>query len=322
MTSRERVQAVLSGKKPDRLPFNFWMDRDLMARLDRELGSEFRITHYGADVLETFINYDWNCGFRPKYITDEKTSWQQSPALDDIEMLWDLKFPAVSKDTYKWIHNDRSRFPDAALFAMCSTPLDAFFGLRMMENAFIDFYENPEAVEHFFKEAGKAVTALVRGLKDCDIDVLYMAGDICSSKGLIMSPDMLRKYCFEPIREAIDEAHKIGKKVFYHSDGNLDDALPIYLEYGLDGINPLQPHVNDSAAFKKNYGGKLMLYGGIDNCFSIAGKTPGEVRRHILSQYEILGNDGGLIFSSHDIPGHASVESIDAMVDAIKSIKI
>lgn len=31
MTSRERVQKVLSGQLPDRLPFNFWMDRDRVA---------------------------------------------------------------------------------------------------------------------------------------------------------------------------------------------------------------------------------------------------------------------------------------------------
>lgn len=54
MTSRERVNLVLENHIPDRLPFNFWMDRPLMAQLDIKLGENFRISYYDADVIETF----------------------------------------------------------------------------------------------------------------------------------------------------------------------------------------------------------------------------------------------------------------------------
>lgn len=324
MNSRQRVKAVLEGKKPDRLPFNFWMDRNLMAELDKKFGAEFRINHYGADIQESYIGYDWNCGLPTHYKSDHKTSWQTAPTLDDMEKMMSLVFPSVqeNKDNiYRAIREDRKRLPDTAIMAMSITPFEAFLGLRTMENAMMDFYDYPDEVEYYINEGGKKLTELIENLEGLDVDMVYLAGDICSSKGVMFNPEMLRKYCFDPIRGAINAAHKLGLKVFYHTDGNVMDMLPIFVEYGLNGINPLQPHLNDAKKFKAEYGDKLMLYGGIDNCFAIPDSDTDGVKKHIFSQFEILGKDGGLIFSSHDIPDTVKMENIDVMVETIKSIK-
>ena len=50
MDSRERVNTVLQGCVPDRVPCNFWMDRDAMARYDARYGADFRLTHYYYNV--------------------------------------------------------------------------------------------------------------------------------------------------------------------------------------------------------------------------------------------------------------------------------
>ena len=327
MTSRERVQAVLDGKKPDRLPFNFWMDRNLMAELDKKLGAEFRINHYGTDVQESFFGFDCNCGQTAVTKFDGKTVWTLEPAIKTMENVHKLNFPEIKDGDdsfYHFIIEDRKRLKDISIFAMCVTPLEMLLGARDMQNAMCDMYEYPDEVDYYISECSKRLLKLVKGLKRHrdKIDVLYVAGDICSSKGALFSEAMLRKYCFEPIKEVIKEAHKLNLKVFMHSDGNLESVLPLYVEYGIDGCNPLQPHVNDAKAFKKKYDGKLMLYGGIDNCFAIPDSTPEGVRKHILSQYEILGKNGGLIFSSHDIPDYVPMENVDIMVKTIKEIKV
>lgn len=52
MTSRERVERVIKFEKPDRLPFNFWMDRRRMEELNRKYGEDFRVTRFDADELK------------------------------------------------------------------------------------------------------------------------------------------------------------------------------------------------------------------------------------------------------------------------------
>ncbi|MCL1910517.1 MAG: hypothetical protein FWG05_06255 [Kiritimatiellaeota bacterium] len=324
MTSRQRVRAVLDGSKPDRIPFNFWMDRNLMAALDSKLGAEFRITHYGADVLETFFDYDWHCGLRGEYIEDHKTAWQTVPALGSMEKVRSLNFRATNENSdyiYARIKHDCRRLPDVAKFAMLGSPFEFFLGIRMMENAMTDIYEFPDEVEFLIEKYSGILTDIVKGLTaHCDIDVLYLAGDVCASKGAMFGEDMLRRLMFDPMKPAVEAAHAQGLKVFYHTDGNVMDILHLFAEYGFDGINPLQPHLNDSAAFKRDFNGRLMLYGGLDNCFAIPDNTPDGVRRHVRSQYETLGPDG-LIFSSHDIPDYVLIANIDAMTDEIKKLK-
>ena len=323
MTSRQRVRAVLDGSTPDRIPFNFWMDRNLMAEYEARFGADFRITHYGADVLETFFAYDWHCGLRSEHIRDHKTSWQTTPALSRMEDARKLNFPAVAGNEdaiTTLIRRDRDRLPDTALFAMLGSPLDQFFSLRMMENAMTDIYEYPDEVDFIIGNYSAILTDVVKCLSRCDTDVLYLAGDVCATRGPMLSDDMLRRLMAEPMKPAVDAAHALGIKVFYHTcGGNVAPVLPLLVECGFDGINPLQPHLNDSAAFKRDYGDKLMLYGGLDNCFAIPDSTPDGVRRHVREQYAALG-PGGLIFSTHDIPDHVPPANIDAMVDEIKKL--
>ena len=96
------------------------------------------------------------------------------------------------------------------------------------------------------------------------------------------------------------------------------NILDLFVQYGIDGINPLQPHLNDISSFKRNYGDKLLLYGGLDNCFKIPEGNTNGVRKHVKETFEILGKDGGLIASSHDIPKYVPLENVDVMVETLK----
>ena len=148
--------------------------------------------------------------------------------------------------------------------------------------------------------------------------MLYLAADICGRDGALVSPKPLREFYFDYLREVIDIAHEAGKKLFYHSDGYLMDILDLYVEYGIDGCNPLEPRYNDAREFADRFGDNLMLYGGGDNCGVIPDGTPDQVREHVRSRFDILGSGGRYIFSTHDIPSHCPLENLDAMVDEIK----
>ena len=319
MTSRERVLAVIDGRIPDRLPFNFWMDRNLMSKMDEELGFDFRINHYGADVIETFPDIDWFFGNKMHAVSDDITTWQTSSAISDIEELKNIVMPDPKDPRLcEYMRYDRKRAQDKALFALLIHPLEVFFTLRLLEQAFLDLYDNPDEVEAFLYRLSDFQAAYVPMIKQSGCDVLYVAGDISSSKGPMLSEDMLRRFCFEPLKPIIKAAKSVDLPVFFHTDGRMDGLFDLFVEYGIDGINPLQPHLNDIPRFKRKYGDKLKLYGGIDNCFAIPDGSAEDVRRHIRELFETMGKDGGLIASSHDIPHYVPRENIDTMADELK----
>ncbi|MDR1464428.1 MAG: hypothetical protein LBJ11_03905 [Oscillospiraceae bacterium] len=322
MTSRERVRRVLRRELPDRLPFNFWMDRDRMAELDRRLGADFRVTHYGADVVETFHGISFFPDFARNAVNknDGKTSWRVKFPVENAAALVGAAYPDPDTPAfYAGIRADREKHPACALFAMVVTPLDILFDQIGMEQLFYDMTDSPEFLEEALERIARVLLSAVEHIAACDVDAIYFAGDICSSRGALMSESMLRRFCFGPLRKLIDRAHTLGLPVLYHTDGYVMDLLPLFAEYGIDGINPLQASAgNDPAAFARACASQLLVYGGIDNCFIIPDGTVSEVRSHIRHLFETLGQNGGLIASSHDIPSYCPMENLEAMVDEIR----
>jgi len=143
--------------------------------------------------------------------------------------------------------------------------------------------------------------------------------DLATSKGLSMSPAMIREFCLDYARELIFIAHSHNIPVLFHSDGMVADLVPILIKYGICAMNPLQPSLNDAAVFKRQYGKNMAVYGGLDNCFIIPNGSVLDVRKHVRSVFDSLGSDGALIFSTHDIPIQTPAVNIQAMVDAIRS---
>jgi uroporphyrinogen decarboxylase len=201
--------------------------------------------------------------------------------------------------------------------AMALSPLDVLFYLRQMENGMYDLFDYPDECQAFVNRVADYEVQLVEGLADRDVDIVYIAGDICSATGPMLSWDMLVRYVFEPVSKITDAAKKLGIPIFYHTDGAVSDVLDLFVEYGFDGINPLQPHLNDIGIFKKKYGDRLLLYGGLDNCYAIPDSTADGVRRHVRDTFDILGKDGGWIASSHDIPDYVPMENLEALTDEL-----
>lgn len=313
---------VLDGKLPDRVPFNFWMDRDRMAELDAKWGADFRLTHYDADVIEAFPLINWYPGLSPKVYFDGKTSWQLEPMIDSIQKALDLPLPDPTEPAiYADILDKRSRYPHKSIFVLLGAGLALLEPLRLPQNLFLDIHDFPSTIHKTLRRYQPVVLELARRICQLDIDVLYIAHDVCGRNGPLLSPKHLREFHFDYIKELVDITHEMGKKVLYHTDGRVMEILDIFIEYGFDGINPLEFRYNDLPAFREKVGERLVVYGGLDNSNIIPNGTVEDVKRHVYEVFHILGAKGRLIFSTHDIPGYCPLENLDAMVEAIKSCR-
>jgi len=319
MKSRQRVRHAIAHQPPDRVPFNFWMDRDALARYEEELGPCFRVRHYGADVIEVWPTTPWWSEVERHVVADAKTEWQLGPLVPSIEAALDLALPDPHDPVqYQQIVTARKAFPDTALFCLILSPFEHLFAnLRLQDGTSLDIYDHPKLLHGFLERVTAVILAQVQHVCALGIDVLYLAGDLCGSRGPIIAPRHIEEYAFAYMEPLVQAAHDAGLPVFYHTDGALGDILPMFVEHGFQGVNPLQYHLNDLAAFKRKYGNALALYGGLDNCYAIPDGTPESVRAHVREVFRLVGEGGGLILSTHDIPGHTPRANIEAMVDEI-----
>ena len=318
MTSKERFLCALRHQKPDRVPFNFWMDRRLMARYEERIGHRhWRVTHYGADVIETFALLGWPAA---PGVERDGTWWQTGPALADWADAGTLKLPdPADPKVYRLIQRDLEEFPDTAVILDMPTPWGIIAGLRTYEHAYMDVIDRPEEVMAMARRIADITLVAVERACELNITALYLMEDLADARGLTMSEAMIRRFSLDLVRPHIEAAKTAGKPVLFHSDGNVTNLLPLLKEYGLDAVNPLQPHLNDLRAFKATHGQALALYGGLDNCFVIPNGTTDEVRAHVLDVFDVAGRpDGALIFSTHDIPLDTPPQNIEVMVDTIR----
>ena len=322
MTSRERINIILNGGTPDRPPFNFWMDRDIMSLMDQKYGKDFRITHYDADLLETFAVMDYFPNLQAEYIFDGKTNWMIKPKLTNFSEIFKYDIPNPNNpEIYSNIISTRKTYPSKAIFAMMIAPLGIISQLKMPQDMMMGLILEEEIIIDILEKITPAMLLIAENTCKLDIDVLYLAEDLCMSTGLMYSKDMLKKFNFDYMKEIIEIAHSNNKKVFYHTDGFILDAIDLFIDYGFDGINPLEPRYNNSQQFIEKSKNKLMLYGGIDNCNIIPNGTCEDIKDHIENQFDILGKNGRMIFSSHDIPSHCPIENLDTMVNTIKNLR-
>jgi uroporphyrinogen decarboxylase len=219
---------------------------------------------------------------------------------------------------YQNIRETREKYPDKSIFVNVPVPLEHGFSLRLYEGMFLDMCDNPDELEAFLMRIGEILARAAEHVCSMDIDVFYLMGDLCDNNGPMMSKDHICRFWLNPIKKSIEVAKEKETHLIYHCDGRVTDILDLFVEAGFDAINPLQNDVNDIDKFARDYGDSLKVYGGLDNRKIIPNGTPADVENHVKDLFRVLGCNGGLIFSSHDIPGDTPKENLDIMVAAIK----
>ncbi|MDF1513072.1 MAG: uroporphyrinogen decarboxylase family protein [Anaerolineae bacterium] len=154
------------------------------------------------------------------------------------------------------------------------------------------------------------------------IDIILFGDDLGMQNGPQVSPRMYRKFFFPRHRELWQTAKSLSNaKVMLHSCGSVAAYIPMFIEAGLDILQPVQTSAYnmDAAYLKREYGRDLCLWGGgCDTQKMLPQGTPEEVAQDVRSRVEILSPGGGFVFQQvHNIMADIPPENIVAMLDAV-----
>ena len=175
--------------------------------------------------------------------------------------------------------------------------------LRGGEQFFIDMGENPDFVLALIERVTDTLVGLLKNyLTACGpyIDMVELPGDdYATTKGLIFSPRMFRRYVKPSVQRLVDtiKNYRSDLKVMAHCDGALEMILQDFIDVGVDVIHPLEPlPAMDLSAIKAKYGDRLSFLGGIDIVHALPGKKE-DVVREVKTRLEQLAPGGGYILS-------------------------
>jgi uroporphyrinogen decarboxylase len=320
MTSRERWEAALNRRKPDRLPMSY--------RATEEF-TEALLRHTGCPDLDAFCerhHIDNGTWVGPRYT---------GPARPDDTDIYGCRYtllsygagqysncthnPLAGYDTveaieanYEWPDPnlyDYSRIADTAKAKsdagrmICGGGWEPFLQykrLRGEEQGYIDMVDNPGLCHYIMgKLFDFAYDQTRRTLEAAGGLVLLTSSseDLGAQIGLLCSKEHIREFFLPLHKKMIAMQHSFGAKVMWHTDGAARDIIPDLIETGVDVLDPVQwrcPGM-EREGLMRDFGKRLTFHGGIDNQYTLPFGTAEEVREEVRENFRIFGAYGGYV---------------------------
>ncbi len=162
----------------------------------------------------------------------------------------------------------------------------------------------------------KAIGGKVQALYLCGTDFGTQSGTFCSPAAF----DAIWAPYYKKVNGWIHS--NTTWKTFKHSCGAVEPLIGRLIDSGFDILNPVQCSATgmDPTALKRNYGDRIVFWGGGSNTqATLPFGTPEEVRKESLERCRIFAPGGGFVFNAiHNVQAGTPVENFMAMITAVK----
>ena len=336
MNSRERVLRTLERKSIDRVPralgcggpnsaydklvahFGVESGEELLQALDIDIrsarpkyvgpeGQELTGSSGGENTLfggteYMSIDFDGSGGIAGTYADDlGHRPFREFTTVREIE---EYTWPSIDWFDFSTVHEACRKHEEYCITSGGWAPLlSRVLELFGMEKGLIYFYERPDLIhatlqkvtDFYYDLYDTTLTAAKGGMQ-----IFGLGDDFATQRDLLVSPDIWRKFCKEPLKRLLSLGEKHGVYTFFHSCGAVAKIIPDLIEIGLDILFPVQPNAwgMDHYELNAKYGKNLAFWGGVDVQQVLPFGTEEEVRKHVRERIESLGAGGGYILSS------------------------
>jgi uroporphyrinogen decarboxylase len=348
MTSRERVLTALRRREPDRAPATLYDEvigyvPDVARMFHEKCGGQWPGDYFGCDVRSVAIGPTRLTTDFSKYIRAQENvrvdewgvGWRAGGFHHYAEIIHPLQsldarairdYPCPDLDAayrYEGMKSKVAALHERGL-AVTGYPGSVFeqaWQMRGMAELFVDILDRVDTAEFLLDQIAGRVAGAAQRLAAADVDVLILGDDIATQRGLMMSLAMWSTF-FKPRLQRIIRAAREVKPdliIFYHSDGNVWDAIAELIDAGVEVLNPVQPECMDPAEVKRVFGDRLAFFGAVSLQRTLPFGAPDDVRAEVKRRIETVGKGGGLLLSpTHCLQPDVPWENVVAFFEAVE----
>ena len=180
------------------------------------------------------------------------------------------------------------------------------------EDLLIAFCEQPELIRVMMRRWADVMnTGLEKIQRHVELDELAIGEDICYVKGLLISPEMVREFLLPHYQEVVANARsRQSRRIYFNvdTDGWADPAVPLYLEAGMDIMDPWEVASGCDVVKIGREWPNLVMTGGIDK--RILAQSKDAINRHLEYIIPAMRDRGGYIPTcDHGVPLEVSLEN-------------
>ncbi|HOX08182.1 MAG TPA: uroporphyrinogen decarboxylase family protein [Planctomycetota bacterium] len=184
-----------------------------------------------------------------------------------------------------------------------------------MEELMCAFYAEPAAVRDLLHGIMDFQLGLARHYLKLGVEMVSMGDDLGTQGGLLLSPEILQEFLVPEYRRLFELYRRHGVLINFHSCGHITPILEMFMDLGVNILNPVQATANDLDEVRRATQGRMALQGGVSSAVIVAG-PPEEIRREAVRRMWQLGREGGY-FCSPDQGMPWPEEHIQALHEAV-----
>ncbi len=177
------------------------------------------------------------------------------------------------------------------------------------EMTLIAMAEDPEWVEEMVRMHADGMLLNLQASWDKGIhpDGLWIYGDMAYNHATLCSPQMYKDIVWPHHKRMVDWAHAHGLKFIYHTDGDVNGVVDLYVQAGFDCLQPLEVKANmDVRNLCPKHGSELAFFGNVDVMKMITNNRE-VIEREIAAKINAGKETKGYVYhSDHSVPPQVS----------------
>jgi len=151
---------------------------------------------------------------------------------------------------------------------------------------------------------------------------VLLGEDICTQRGPMISPDFIEQ-CFAPsLCYGLQPLLEVGCKPVWHCDGDVRKIIDILIDCGVQGLQGFQPECGmniEYIAQKRNRDGlPLLIFGPLSVTTELPVCTSKEIRNKVRHAIDVCrGNADLVLFTANTINPDVPLDNIRAMYETV-----
>jgi uroporphyrinogen decarboxylase len=325
VTPREKFKAIMHGNRSAEVLFwEVWFQKFKM--LEKRYGDPAKIESkikmaQELGMAAVSIGYlDLNCLFGQHQSTMDGESRYSGGSLRHREQLDEKPLPDWSAIIPEL--QQRQQLVAAAGIASvlylpwCFHAIATSMGLEHFAMTLYDDFDFLKTGMHWVEERNrKAIDQVVQLVRP---DLVLFDGDCAFKTGLMVRPAQLRELVFEETRATVAKLQALDIPYALHSDGKLDELIPLLIELGFSAIHGCEKQANDLSDLVERFGDDICLVGNMDVVFLTRANLD-QVRTETQNMLKIGSQKDRYIAASNTSPqDYIPDENYLAMCEAIR----
>lgn len=287
MDSREIVIRAIEHRNPPRFPINY-CNRDF-------------------DCSDTIaISYAAAAGFVPS--EPGMTEWGYAWEALDATMGQPRSHPLAdwaraahygppdpgAKGRFDHVEKELARWPGRFIkFGLGITGFNQATFLRGYDVLLTDLYLDRDRVDRVLDFVFDFENGLIEQAVRYPIDCVTFGDDWGTQKGLMISRDLWREVFLPRYAAQFEHVRRAGKKVWFHSCGDVHDIIGDLIDAGVDVIELLQPDLMGIERLARDFGGRVCFCCSVDHQRRAVSGTREEIFAYARRLADSLGACGG-----------------------------